>query len=103
MDSYAKLLELLDGHGARYRLIDHPPEGRTEVVSAFRGHPPSLAAKCLLLMVKIGKKDLELLADPAVLANGEIFFNAARLDRSMALSTADWTAVAKPRVERIAG
>jgi len=157
-DSYAKLLDLLDRHGARYRLIDHPPEGRTEIVSRVRGHAPSQAAKCLLLMVKIGKKvtrhvlcvvpgdskidfaavkdlfgatyvafatpavaeelagsvsgtilpfsfrpDLELLADPAVLANEEIFFNAARLDRSMALSTTDWTAVAKPRVERIAG
>ena len=49
------------------------------------------------------RPDLELLADPAILANREIFFNAARLDRSIALSTADWTAVATPRVERIAG
>ena len=157
MDQYVKLLELLDGHGARYRLIDHPPEGRTDVVSAFRGNATSQAAKCILLMVKIGKKvtrhvlcvvpgdskldfaavkelfgatyvsfaspavaeqlagsasgtilpfsfrpELELLADPALLANEEIFFNAARLDRSMALKTSDWSAVAKPRLERIA-
>jgi Ala-tRNA(Pro) deacylase len=45
---------------------------------------------------------LELLADPALLSQEEIFFNAARLERSMALRTSDWTAVAKPRVERIA-
>ena len=157
MDQYVKLLDLLDGHGARYRLIDHPPEGRTDVVSAFRGNATSQAAKCILLMVKIGKKvtrhvlcvvpgdskldfsavkelfgathvsfaspavaeqlagsasgtilpfsfrpELELLADPALLANEEIFFNAARLDRSMALKTSDWSAVAKPRLERIA-
>jgi Ala-tRNA(Pro) deacylase len=157
MHLYDQLLELLDRHGARYRLIDHAPEGRTEIVSAFRGHAPSQAAKCILLMVKIGKKvtrhvlcvvpgdaridfaavkelfgatyvsfaspavaeelagsvsgtilpfsfrpELELLADPGVLLHEEIFFNAARLERSMALKTSDWTAVAKPRVERIA-
>jgi Ala-tRNA(Pro) deacylase len=157
MHLYDQLLELLDRHGARYRLIDHAPEGRTEIVSGFRGHAPSQAAKCILLMVKIGKKvtrhvlcvvpgdaridfaavkelfaatyvsfaspavaeelagsvsgtilpfsfrpELELLADPAVLSHEEIFFNAARLERSMALKTSDWTAVAKPRVERIA-
>jgi Ala-tRNA(Pro) deacylase len=32
----------------------------------------------------------------------ELYFNAARLDRSMALRTRDSVAVAKPRVERIA-
>jgi Ala-tRNA(Pro) deacylase len=157
MELYGKLLELLDGQGAHYRLIDHPPEGRTEIVSGFRGNAPSQAAKCILLMLKIGKKvtrhvlcvvpgdskldfaaikelfgatyvsfaspataeelagsvsgtilpfsfrpELELLADPALLSNEELFFNAARLDRSMALKTADWTAIAKPRLERIA-
>ena len=157
MELYGKLLELLDGQGARYRLIDHPPEGRTEIVSGFRGNAPAQAAKCIVLMLKIGKKvtrhvlcvvpgdskldfaavkalfgatyvsfaspavaeelagsvsgtilpfsfrpELELLADPALLSHEELFFNAARLDRSMALKTADWTAIAKPRLERIA-
>jgi len=157
MELYGKLLELLDGHHAHYRLIDHPPEGRTEIVSGFRGNAPAQAAKCILLMLKIGKKvtrhvlcvvpgdskldfaavknlfgatyvsfaspsvaeelagsvsgtilpfsfrpELELLADPALLSHEELFFNAARLDRSMALKTADWTAIARPRLERIA-
>jgi Ala-tRNA(Pro) deacylase len=157
MDAYGTLLELLDKNGAHYRLIDHAPEGRTEIVSALRGNTPAQAAKCLLLMVKLGKKvtrhvlcvvpgdakidfaavkelfgatyvsfaspliaeelagsvsgtilpfsfrpDLELLVDPALLSQEEIFFNAARLERSMALKTADWTALSKPRVERIA-
>ena len=48
------------------------------------------------------REDLELLVDPALLSQEEIFFNAARLERSMALKTADWRALAKPRVERIA-
>ncbi len=38
-DAYAHLVADLDAAGARYRLIDHPPEGRTERVSAMRGHP----------------------------------------------------------------
>src|ERR1051325_6490891 len=55
-DTYAKLITLLDQHGAHYRLIDHEPEGRTEVVSPMRGNALSQAAKCIVLMVKIGKK-----------------------------------------------
>jgi Ala-tRNA(Pro) deacylase len=155
--AYAQLIEFLDGHAARYRLIDHPPEGRTEVVSPMRGNALSQAAKCIVLMVKLGKKttryvlgvvpgdarldlnavkallggtyiafaspdiaerlagsvvgtilpfafnpDLELMVDPALLANDEIYFNAARLDRSMALNTQDYLALAKPRLEHIA-
>jgi Ala-tRNA(Pro) deacylase len=46
--------------------------------------------------------ELELVVDPSLLANDELYFNAARLDRSMALRTRDYVAVAKPRVERIA-
>ena len=40
LDTYARLIGLLEEHQAQYRLIDHPPEGRTEIVSAFRGHDP---------------------------------------------------------------
>lgn len=155
-DIYIRLLALLDQQGIAYRLIDHAPEGRTELVSAMRGHPPSQAAKCIILMVKLGKKvtryilavvpgdarvdlsavkalmrgtyvafasteiaeqlagsvtgtilpfsfhtDLEVLVDPALLENEEIYFNVARLDRSMALKTQDYVAVAKPRLGRI--
>ncbi len=156
-DAYTRLIALLDQHHAHYRLIDHAPEGRTEVVSPLRGNALSQAAKCIVLMVKVGKKvtryilgvvpgdarvdlgavkalmsgiyvafassdiaerlagsvagtilpfsfhpDLELVVDPALLENDEIFFNAARLDRSMALKTSDYLALAKPRTERLA-
>jgi Ala-tRNA(Pro) deacylase len=37
-DVYARLIAELDASGCRYRLIEHAPEGRTEVVSALRGH-----------------------------------------------------------------
>ncbi|PIU20853.1 MAG: hypothetical protein COT15_05145 [Candidatus Diapherotrites archaeon CG08_land_8_20_14_0_20_34_12] len=156
-DTYIQLIEFLDQHKAEYRLIDHPSEGRTEIVSPMRGNKVSQAAKCIVVMVKIGKKvtkyvlgvipgdakidlntvkdlfqgtyasfanpeiaerlagsvvgtvlpfsfnpDLELIVDPALLKNEEIFFNAARLDRSMALKVNDYIRVVKPRLEHIA-
>lgn len=155
--AYGRLIALLDEHGASYRLIDHAPEGRTEVVSPLRGNKLEQAAKCLVLMVKVGKKvtryvlavvpgdakvdvqvvkallggtyasfasgdiaerlagsvtgtilpfsfhpDLELMVDPRLLEHEEMYFNAARLDRSMALRTSDYVKLAKPRLERIA-
>jgi hypothetical protein len=45
--------------------------------------------------------DLMLVADSAIEKHEELFFNAARLDRSTALRTADYMALAKPRMERI--
>ena len=156
-DAYGRLIGDLDAAGARYRLIEHPPEGRTELVSALRGHDVAQAARCLIVMVKIGKKQtcyvlavvpgdarldlaavkdllggsyvafaatdkaeqlagsvsgtvlpfsysaqLELIADPALLTHPELFFNVARLDRSIALATEDYLRLAAPRVERIA-
>ena len=46
--------------------------------------------------------DLTIVVEEGLLANGTLFFNAGRLDRSMELDTKDWMAVAKPRVARIA-
>ena len=155
--TYDRLIALLDAHRASYRLIDHPPEGRTELVSPMRGHPVRHAANCIVVMAKVGKKTtkyllvvvpgdarvdlaavkslvrgtyvsfaspeiaeelagspmgtvlpftfddrLELIVDPAVLEPPEMFFNAARLDRSLALSTADYARIANPRLERVA-
>ncbi len=155
-DLYERLIADLDAAGARYRLIEHPPEGRTEVVSEMRGHDVAHAAKCLVVMVKAGKKQsryvlavvpgdarldlhavkdlldgtyvafagreraeelagsvsgtvlpfshhprLEVIADPALLRVPELFFNAARLDRSIALSTDDYVRLASPRIAPI--
>jgi Ala-tRNA(Pro) deacylase len=43
-----------------------------------------------------------LIVDPSLLENDELYFNAARLDRSLVLSTSDYVALARPRIERIA-
>lgn len=46
--------------------------------------------------------DLDLVVAPELLVHDEIFFNAARLDRSVALATDDYLALARPRVGPIA-
>jgi Ala-tRNA(Pro) deacylase len=158
-DRYQELITLLDAAGASYRAIDHAPEGQTDKVSALRGHDVAAAAKCIILIIKIGKKqtrfvlavvpgdarvdmakvrklypgatyagfastdvaerlagsvagtvlpfafhsDLALIVDPTIERHPELFFNAARLDRSLALATADYLRIAEPRLADIAG
>ncbi|MFB6934598.1 YbaK/EbsC family protein [Streptomyces chartreusis] len=46
--------------------------------------------------------DLEVVADPDVVGQARLYFNAARLERSLLISGADYERLAKPRVERIA-
>ncbi|WP_406179732.1 YbaK/EbsC family protein [Streptomyces canus] len=47
--------------------------------------------------------ELEVVADPDVVARPRLYFNAARLDRSLCLSGGDYERLAKPRVAPIAG
>ena len=56
-DTYSILINLLENHHADYRLIDHPAEGKTEIVSKYRGNLLSQAAKCMVLTINIGKKE----------------------------------------------
>ncbi|MFE0465367.1 YbaK/EbsC family protein [Kitasatospora sp. NPDC058965] len=42
--------------------------------------------------------ELAVLADPALFEETELFFNAARLDRSVAIRAADYRRLARPRV-----
>jgi Ala-tRNA(Pro) deacylase len=154
--TYNRLISLLEGARARYRLIDHAPEGRTMEASVLRGHPAPQAAKCMVARITITKgtarhalavipgdrrtdldrlkdvlggrraalaprevaealtgcvsgsilpfsfhPELHLITDPDLLVHEELFFNAARLDRSIALATDDYLALAQPRIEPI--
>jgi Ala-tRNA(Pro) deacylase len=156
-EAYERLIQLLEAGKAQYRIIEHAPEGRTDIVSPLRGHPVNEAAKCLILMVKIGKKitkfilavvpgdarvdldaikrlknatfvrfaeisvaermagcvsgtilpfsfdpALELIVDSEVAKSKTMYFNAGRLDRSLALDTADYLRLVSPGIERIA-
>ena len=156
-DAYQQLISYLNDNHAHYRLIDHAPEGRTDLVSQMRGNLLAHAAKCIVVMVKIGKKetkyvlavvpgdrkvdlnaikalyegtyvsfasqeiaegltgcaagtilpfsfnpDLPVIVDPSMLEAAEIYFNAARLDQSMALQKEDYQRLGNLRVEQIA-
>jgi len=46
-------------------------------------------------------EELELIVDPSLLGHREIFFNLARLDRSVALSVDDYMMLAQPRIEYV--
>ncbi len=154
---YEQLIDYLDANNASYRIIDHAPEGRTDVVSGLRGNDLSAAAKCIVVMIKLSKKekkhvlavvpgdarldlnkikamfngeyisfaaqdvaekltgcsagtilpfsfnpDMQVLVDPAMFKHEEIFFNAARLDRSLALKSADYKRLSNAQEAAIA-
>jgi Ala-tRNA(Pro) deacylase len=54
--TYQRLIAILNDAGADYRLIDHAPEGQTEVVSLLRGHGAHQAVKCIIMIAKLGRK-----------------------------------------------
>ena len=56
-DIYNRICALFNQHNASYRVIEHEPEGKTEIISQLRGNSLSQAAKALVIMVKIGKKE----------------------------------------------
>ena len=51
-DTHERLLALLDSRNAKYRVIKHEPEGRSEEISRIRGNDPAQAMKALVLSVK---------------------------------------------------
>jgi len=160
--AYRNLIRLLDAGGVPYRLIDHPPQGRTDLASTLRGHALSAAAKCMVVALRFGGSDsaepetrhvvavvpgdsrvnlkaikrlhgaadarlapaevaedlsgcvigsimpfsfddrLGVVADPRLLDSEHLYFNAARLDRSIELRAHDYAAAAAPRFAPIA-
>ena len=54
MTVHDDLLALLQAHGARYRVIEHPAEGRSDEVSRIRGTAPGQAAKAMLCKARDG-------------------------------------------------
>jgi len=149
---YDNLIALLEAQQARFRVIEHPAEGKSDLVAKIRGTSPGQGAKAMLCKSKdaagslvlvvlpgdrkldfkkvaeavgmkkatlaspdeamaatgcvIGaippfsqKDSLRLVVDPALMTeNGEIAFNAGRLDRSVVLNTQDYLRIAKPIV-----
>lgn len=56
-DIHELLLDLLNQHGATYRVVEHVPEGRTEVIAQIRGNRLEQAIKSMVVQVRYGKKD----------------------------------------------
>jgi Ala-tRNA(Pro) deacylase len=155
-ETYHRLITLLDGGCARYRLIDHASAGSTDVVSRLRGNPLAAAAKCIVVRVGLSKRerqyllavvpgdrrvdlelvrrlyrgrdaafaqrevaerlagcvsgsilpfsfhpDLQVVVDRRLLVHDQLYFNAARLDRSMELCTEDYLVLARPLIAHI--
>ena len=154
---HEQLRALLDKEGAVYRVIEHEPEGRTEIIAKIRGNRIEQSVKSMTLQVRLTRKEniyclanvpgdcridfdgvkshfnadsvafasrekaqaltgcvigaippfsfneqLQVLADPLVLQNEEVVFNAGRLDRSITMKLDDYVRIAKPQIVKIA-
>ena len=56
-DVHERLRALLDEKGAVYRVIEHEPEGHTEVISQIRGNRLEQAIKSIVVQVRLNKKE----------------------------------------------
>ena len=54
---HEQLRALLDREGAIYRVIEHEPEGRTEVIAKIRGNRIEQSIKSMVLQVRLTKKE----------------------------------------------
>lgn len=53
-DVFEQLVSLLSDAKAKFRVIEHEAEGRSEAISAIRGNRPDQAAKAMVLDVRGG-------------------------------------------------
>jgi len=56
-DIYEQLRALLDREGASYRVFEHEPEGRTEVIAKIRGNKVQQSIKSMVLQVRLKPKE----------------------------------------------
>jgi Ala-tRNA(Pro) deacylase len=56
-DVHKQLCDLLDQHGATYRVIEHEPEGRTEVIAKIRGNRIQQSIKSIVVQVRLNRKE----------------------------------------------
>jgi Ala-tRNA(Pro) deacylase len=54
---HERLCALLDENGSIYRIVEHPPEGRTELIAKIRGNRPEQSIKSIVVQVRFGKKE----------------------------------------------
>jgi Ala-tRNA(Pro) deacylase len=57
VDVHERLRALLDAEGAVYRVLEHEPEGHTEIISRVRGNRLQQAIKSIVVQVRLNKKE----------------------------------------------
>lgn len=56
-DIHEQLRALLSREGATYRVIEHEPEGRTEVIARIRGNRIEQSIKSMVLQVRLTRRE----------------------------------------------
>ena len=56
-DIYTQLRDLLDKEGATYRVIEHEPEGRTEMIARIRGNRIEQSIKSIVMQIRLNRKE----------------------------------------------
>ena len=56
-DIHAQLCVLLDREGASYRVIEHEPEGRTQMIAKIRGNRIEQSIKSIVVQVRLNRKE----------------------------------------------
>jgi Ala-tRNA(Pro) deacylase len=56
-DIHERLCNLLDQEGATYRVIEHEPEGHTEMIAEIRGNRIEQSIKSIVLQVRLNRKE----------------------------------------------
>ena len=56
-DVHQQLCDLLDREDAVYRVIEHEPEGRTEIIARIRGNRIEQSIKSIVVQVRLNRRD----------------------------------------------
>jgi Ala-tRNA(Pro) deacylase len=56
-DIHSRLCALLEREGAAYRVVEHAPEGHSELIAKIRGNRLEQAIKSIVVQVRANKKD----------------------------------------------
>ena len=56
-DIHMLLTELLNHEGANYRVIEHEPEGRTEMIAKIRGNRIEQSIKSMVVQVRLNRRE----------------------------------------------
>ena len=54
---HQQLCDLLNAEGATYRVVEHEPEGRTEVIAVIRGNRIEQSIKSIVVQVRLPRKE----------------------------------------------